>query len=82
MTEMIPIFNQAKELNLSCQWLGNNQMNDEAMLKKIGIAADGTVFPGHQYDIERIKEENPEFFKLYMQKSNNVDLDCFCCLWC
>jgi len=75
--EMVAIFNQAKELNLSCQWLGNNQMNDESMLKKIGIAADGTVFPGHQYDIDRIKAENPEFFKLYMQKSNNVELDVF-----
>ena len=75
--EMVAIFNQAKEMNLSCKWLGNNQMNDLAMLKKIGIAADGAIFPGHQYDIEKIKAENPEFFKLYMQKSNNVELDVF-----
>jgi branched-chain amino acid transport system substrate-binding protein len=75
--EMVAIFNQANEMNLACQWLGNNQMNDEAMLKKIGIAADGTIFPGHQYDLKKIKSENSEFFKLYMKKSNNTELDVF-----
>jgi branched-chain amino acid transport system substrate-binding protein len=75
--EMVTVFRQAKEINLKCSWLGNNQMNDQTMIDKFGSTADGTIFPGHQYDLESVKEDNPEFYKIYLEKSGGVDLDVF-----
>lgn len=75
--EMITVFKQARELNLKCQWLGNNQMNDQSMVTKFGKTADGTIFPGHQFDLESIKKDNAEFYKTYLKNSGGVELDVF-----
>jgi len=75
--EMIAVFKQAAELGLTCRWLGNNQMNDPDMVRKFEKSANGTVFPGHQYDLEKIKTDRPDFYAKYLQYSGNVDLDVF-----
>ena len=75
--EMIAVFKQATELGLTCQWLGNNQMNDPDMVSKFDKSANGTVFPGHQYDLDKIKSSRPDFYEKYMKYSGGVDLDVF-----
>ncbi|MDP2946703.1 MAG: ABC transporter substrate-binding protein [Nanoarchaeota archaeon] len=75
--EMVTVFKQAKEMNLICKWLGNNQMNDQTIIDKFGNTAEGTIFPGHQYDLESIKNKYSDFYKIYLQKSGGVDLDVF-----
>ena len=75
--EMIAVFKQAAELGLTCQWLGNNQMNDPDMVKKFEKSANGTVFPGHQYDLDKIKTDRPDFYAKYLKYSGGVDLDVF-----
>ena len=64
-------------MGLSCRWLGNNQMNDPDMVAKFEISANGTVFPGHQYDLDKIKSDHPEFYDKYLTYSEGVDLDVF-----
>jgi branched-chain amino acid transport system substrate-binding protein len=75
--EMIAVFKQATELGFTCQWLGNNQMNDPDIVRKFEKSANGTVFPGHQYDLEKIKSNHAEFYAKYMKYSGGVDLDVF-----
>jgi branched-chain amino acid transport system substrate-binding protein len=75
--EMITVFRQATELGLTCQWLGNNQMNDPDMVRKFEKTANGTIFPGHQYDLNTIKAEHVDFYTKYLGYSNGVDLDVF-----
>ena len=75
--EMIAVFKQALELGLTCQWLGNNQMNDPDMVRKFEKSADGTIFPGHQYDLDKIKSTLADFYARYLKYSGGVDLDVF-----
>ena len=75
--EMIAVFKQATELDLTCQWLGNNQMNDPDMVKKFEKSSNGTVFPGHQYDLDEIKSTHADFYAKYLKYSGDVDLDVF-----
>ena len=75
--EMITVFKQVKEMDLNVIWLGNNQLNDQSMIDKMGDTADGTVFPGHEYNLEKVKREHPEFYSKYLKYSNNQDLDVF-----
>ena len=75
--EMVNIYRQAKELGVACQWLGNNQLNDQSLIDKMGTTADGTVFPGHKFMLEEIKKARPGFYRRYLQLSNGVELDVF-----
>jgi branched-chain amino acid transport system substrate-binding protein len=75
--EMIAVFKQALELDLTCLWLGNNQMNDPDIVGKFEKSANGTIFPGHQYDLEIIKSNHAEFYAKYLKYSNGIDLDVF-----
>ena len=75
--EMIAVFKQARELGVTCQWLGNNQMNDPDMVRKFEKSANGTVFPGHQYDLDEIKSNHANFYTKYLTHSDGVDLDVF-----
>lgn len=75
--EMVSIYKQAKELGLTCHWLGNNQLNDQSLIDKMGNTADGTIFPGHDFELERIKLNHPEFYTKYIKYSGGVALDVF-----
>jgi branched-chain amino acid transport system substrate-binding protein len=75
--EMVNIYRQAKELGVACQWLGNNQLNDQSLIDKMGTTADGTVFPGHKFMLDEIKKTRPEFYRRYLHLSNGVELDVF-----
>lgn len=75
--EMITIFKQAKEYGLKCSWLGNNQLNDESMIAKMGTTADGTIFPGHMYNVEEVKSKHADFYKRYIEYSKGEELDVF-----
>jgi branched-chain amino acid transport system substrate-binding protein len=75
--EMITIFKQAKEYGLNCNWLGNNQLNDQTMIDKMGTTADGTIFPGQIYDVKNVEKGFPEFYKKYLEYSKGVELDVF-----
>ncbi|MHB9011352.1 MAG: ABC transporter substrate-binding protein [Ignavibacteriaceae bacterium] len=75
--EMITIFKQAKEYGLKCAWLGNNQLNDQTMIDKMGTTADGTIFPGQLYDVKKVEKSYPDFYKKYLEYSKGVDLDIF-----
>lgn len=75
--EMIAVYKQAMELNVTCAWLGNNQMNDPDMVAKFGEWANGTIFPGHQYNLDSIKVTYPRFYEKYKKKSRGVELDVF-----
>ena len=75
--EMITAFKQAKEFGLKCAWLGNNQLNDQTMINKMGTTADGTIFPGHIYSINEVKKKLPEFYKKYLVYSKGEELDVF-----
>ena len=75
--EMIIIYKQAKELGLTCHWLGNNQLNDQSLVDKMGTTADGTIFPGHDFEFEKIRKNNPVFYNGYLELSDNVELDVF-----
>ena len=75
--EMIAVFKQALEMGLTCQWIGNNQMNDPDMVSKFEKSANATVFPGHQYDLDEIKTTHADFYARYMKYSDGVDLDVF-----
>lgn len=75
--EMVSIYKQAKELGLTCQWLGNNQLNDQSLIDKMGTTADGTLFPGHSFVLEKIKTEHARFYQKYIELSQGVELDIF-----
>ena len=75
--EMITIYKQAKELGLNCQWLGNNQLNDQSLIDKMGLTADGTIFPGHNFQLTKIKSEYSAFYNKYLELSKGVELDVF-----
>jgi len=75
--EMIAVFKQALELGLTCQWLGNNQMNDPDMVKQFESSANGTIFTAHQYDLDVIKSNHADFYARYLKYSGGVDLDVF-----
>lgn len=75
--EMVTIFKQSKQLGLKCKWLGNNQLNDASLLTKLGDTADGTIFPGQEFDVEKVKKKNRNFYKRYMKISGGVELDVF-----
>jgi branched-chain amino acid transport system substrate-binding protein len=75
--EMVSIYKQAKELGLTCQWLGNNQLNDQSLIDKMGTTADGTIFPGHDFVLEKVKADHPEFYNKYIELSKGVELDVF-----
>jgi branched-chain amino acid transport system substrate-binding protein len=75
--EMITVYKQAKEFGLKCNWLGNNQLNDQAMIDKMGTTADGTIFPGHKFDLNEIKSKYLDFYKKYLELSGNEELDMF-----
>ena len=75
--EMIAVYKQAMELNVVCAWLGNNQMNDPDMVAKFGEWANGTIFPGHQYNLDSIKVTYPKFYAKYKKYSGGVELDVF-----
>jgi branched-chain amino acid transport system substrate-binding protein len=75
--EMIAIFKQAKEFGLKCGWLGNNQLNDQSMIDKMGTTSDGTIFPGHKFDLDHIKSSYPQFYKRYLDLSGGEELDMF-----
>jgi len=75
--DMVNVYRQAKELGIVCQWLGNNQLNDQSLIDKMGATADGTVFPGHKFMLEEIKKAQPEFYRRYLQLSKGVELDVF-----
>lgn len=75
--EMITIFKQAKEMDVTVNWIGNNQLNDQSMIDKMGNTANGTIFPGHEYELSKIKKEHPEFYTKYLEQSNGQDLDVF-----
>jgi len=75
--EMVSIYKQAKELGLTCQWLGNNQLNDQSLIDKMGTTADGTIFPGHDFELDKIKVSYPRFYYRYLKLSNGVELDVF-----
>ena len=75
--EMVTIFKQAKEMDIQANWLGNNQLNDQSMIDKMGTTADGVIFPGHEYNIENVKNEYPVFYEKYLKYSDNQELDVF-----
>ncbi len=75
--EMITIYKQAKQYGLKVNWMGNNQLNDQTMVDKIGTNADGTVFPGHQYELDSIKIKHSYFYKKYLELSKGEELDVF-----
>jgi branched-chain amino acid transport system substrate-binding protein len=75
--EMITIFKQAKEFGLQCSWLGNNQLNDQSMIEKMGTTADGTIFPGHQFELEEVKKKYADFYSNYLKLSKGEELDVF-----
>ncbi len=75
--EMVSIYKQAKELGLTCQWLGNNQLNDQSLIDKMGTTADGTIFPGHDFELEKIKANHTKFYERYIELSDGVELDVF-----
>ena len=75
--EMINIYKQAKELGIKSIWLGNNQLNDQSLIDKMGMTANGTIFPGHHFDLEFVKKNNSDFYNKYIVLSNGVELDVF-----
>jgi branched-chain amino acid transport system substrate-binding protein len=75
--EMISAYRQAKELGLHCVWLGNNQLNDQSMVNKMGNTADGTIFPGQTFSLEDVKAKYPEFYQNYLERSKGEELDMF-----
>jgi len=75
--EMISIYKQAKELGVRSHWLGNNQLNDQSLIDKMGNTADGTIFPGHDFELDNIKANHPKFYERYLELSNGVELDVF-----
>jgi len=75
--EMITIYKQAKEFGIKCNWLGNNQLNDQSIIDKMGTTADGTIFPGHKFKIDSIKLKYPEFYKKFLELSGGEELDVF-----
>lgn len=75
--EMITIFKQAKEMDIQARWLGNNQLNDQSMIDKMGNTANGTIFPGHEYELDKVKQKYPKFYAKYLEYSNNQELDIF-----
>ncbi|MFC1565135.1 ABC transporter substrate-binding protein [candidate division KSB1 bacterium] len=75
--EMITIYKQATELALKCIWLGNNQLNDQSLIDRMGTTADGTVFPGHKFELEEIKSRNSRFYQRYLELSEGEELDVF-----
>ena len=75
--EMIKVFQQAFDMGLNVQWLSTNQLNDQSLIDRIGKPVEGTIFPAWQFSAEKIKEKYPEFYKNYLLKSGNLDLDVF-----
>ena len=75
--DMVSVFKQAKELALKVQWLGNGQLSDESLVAKIGDTANGTIFPGHEFDSEKIKKLHPDFYNRFLRLSGELDLDVF-----
>jgi branched-chain amino acid transport system substrate-binding protein len=75
--EMVNVFKQAKEMGISCSWMATNQLNDQSLVNQMGNSADETVFPGWEFDLQKIKAENKEFYDRYLQLSDNLELDIF-----
>ncbi len=75
--EMKNIFHQAEQLDLNVKWIGTAQLASERLVSQIGKPANGVILPTWELNTNTIKQNNPDFYKKFLELSENSELDAF-----
>lgn len=75
--EMISVYQQARELGISTQWLGTTFLSDQSLVEKMNGEADGSILAAWVYNPASDQPKIAKFVANFRQKSGGLNPDVY-----